>query len=207
MSDNVRRRFARIGARVALSGLLAGLGVAVASSPAAAAAAVACPSAVTWTDVIRFRHMNRYVGYETITQSVTPVFLVSDARFLDNGLDSPVAYTITSSVSQTFAVTASVGINIDVTSYLKTSVSTTIQYSRTTSIGVSITATVPAHSQVYADYGVDGYYVTYTIQKWWGETYNRQPPVPGANQCFLKGTYPQATNAPTNSEGWKLRAG
>jgi hypothetical protein len=207
MSDKLARRFARLGTRIALVGVLAGFGVAVTAAPASAAAAIACPSGVTWTVVMRYRSFQRFQALQTTTLTVTPVFLVSDARFLDNSLDSPAVYTITSSVSQTYTVSASVGVNINVTSYLQTSVSTSITASRTTSVGVSVATTVPAHSRVYADYGVDAYYVTYTVRKWWAETYDNGQPSAGVNECFNKGDYPQSTYAPTNSEGWKLRAG
>ena len=215
MSDTIERGvvrgraqwFRRMGTRVALIGLLAGFGVFVASTPASAAAAIACPGGVTWTRIFQYRNFKRFEAIQTTTQTVTPVFLISDARFLDNGLDAEAIYTVTSSVSNTFSVTASVGVNINVTSYLQSTVSASIQSSRTTSLGVSITTTVPPRSRVYADYGVDSYHVTYTIRRWWGETYDLSSPAAGRNQCFNKGDYPQATYAPTNIEGWRLRAG
>jgi len=200
-------RIARMSARVALVGLVAGFGVAVVAGPAAAASAIACPSGVTWKRVMRYRNFSRYQALQSTILAVTPVFLVSDARFLQNGLDSTIEYTITSSVSKTITVSASVGVEYNVIDDLKTSVSSSIEFSRTTQVGVTITTTVPAHTTVYADYGVDSYYVTYTVRKWWGETYDGDLPGAGVNECFNKGDYPQQTYAPTTSEGWKLRTG
>lgn len=201
------KRIARMSARVALVGLVAGFGVAVAAGPAAAATAIACPSGVTWERVMRYRNLSRYQALQSTILSVTPVFLVSDSRFLQNGLASTIDYTITSSVSRTFTVSASVGVEYNVLDDLKTSVSSSIEFSRTTQVGVTITTTVPAQTTVYADYGVDSYYVTYTVRKWWGETYDGDLPGAGVKECFNKGDYPQQTYAPTTSEGWKLRTG
>jgi hypothetical protein len=204
------KRIARMSARVALVGLVAGFAVAVAAGPAAAtaaAAAIACPSGVTWKLVMRYRAFSRYQALQSTILSVTPVFLVSDARFLQNGLDSTIDYTITSSVSKTITVSASTGVEYNPIDILKTSVSSSIEFSRTTQVGVTITTTVPARTTVYADYGVDSYYVTYTVRKWWGETHDGGLPSAGVNECFNKGDYPQQTYAPTTSEGWKLRTG
>lgn len=132
--------------------------------------------------------------------SSAPTFNASDSRAVTNGLDSPISATFTSQVSQTFSLSATVGSSVSLFKFLTASVSVSIQSSRTTSIGVSATATVPPHSRVQGDYGVDAFNVTYDMQayRWVG----------GLNACQISGSPIRVTsNAPTNIEGWRFTAG
>jgi hypothetical protein len=133
--------------------------------------------------------------------------MVSDGRLLDNGLDSPAQFQVTSSVSQTFSIAATVGVTANpdkVKNYFNLNVSTTITASRTTTIGVSVTTTVAPHSRVIAEYGVQGYFVTYAVSQYYVMKTGKEPPAPGS-PCQEWGYFPQSTNAPTNTEGWQLR--
>jgi hypothetical protein len=131
--------------------------------------------------------------------SATPQFLVSDGRVLDNGLDRPATFNVTSSISQTYRVAATVGVMSNPQNFLSGSVSVTIEASRTTQVGVSVTTEVPPHSRVIAEYGVEAYAVSYAIEAWQSLNMN--------GTCEEWGYYPQSTQAPTNIEGWRLRAG
>lgn len=195
----------RIGLVAGLAGLLAGLAVVLTPAAASAGAIVPCPSGISeWRKIFQYKSRTIWEGYRYTLHSSTPTFMVSDGRVLDNGTDNPISYQITSSVSQTFSVTQTVGIQTNPTSWLTASVSTQIVASRTTAIGVSITTTVPPRSRLIAEYGVEGYYVTYAMEAWRAENYTRQPPLTG-DRCEEWGYYPQSTYAPTLLEGWRLR--
>jgi hypothetical protein len=206
--SGARRWWARFGVLTTIAGVFSTLMVALVPGVANAGAIVPCPDTITEWKVVRNlgRAGRIFQGYRYTLHSITPVFLVSDGRLLDNQLDSPATYTVSSSVSQTFRISATVGVDAKAGDYLTTKVSTSIELSRTTQIGVQVSTVVPPRSRVIAEYGVEGYYVTYAIEAWqtavpWSET-----PGPG-RRCEEWGYYPQATNAPTKVEGWRLRAG
>ncbi|MET0236230.1 MAG: hypothetical protein ABW224_16410 [Kibdelosporangium sp.] len=210
-SPAARRRLARFGVLTAITSVFSALLVALVPSVANAESSgliVPCPDTISeWKKVRRVGKFGwRWEGYRYTTYSVTPIFMVSDSRVLDNQLDNPATYTVSSSVSQTFRISASVGVDAKVGEYLTAKVSTSIEASRTTQIGVQVSTVVPAHSRVVAEYGVEGYYVTYAIEAWQSTTNLVATPQPG-DRCEEWGYYPQATNAPTRAEGWRLRAG
>lgn len=185
----------RIKVLAPLIGLASIAALSITPGTASAGAIVPCPT--DYHHVQMPRPFEIYFLRYTILSS-TPVFRVSDGRVLDNGLPFPVEYTITSSVSQTVAVTVSVGSQVTLTEQLQLNVSTQIVASRTTQIGVTIQTTVPANSRMIAEYGVESYYVTFGTSMWrWR----------GGNTCEEWGWYPQATYAPTQLEGWRLRLG
>lgn len=194
----------RIGLVAGLASLLAGLAVVVAPA-AASAAVVPCPSGISeWRKIFQYKSRTIWEGYRYTLQSSTPTFMVSDGRVLDNGTANPITYQITSSMSQTFSVSQTVGIQTNPTSWLTASVSTQIVFSRTTAIGVSITTTVPPRSRLIAEYGVEGYLVKYYMEAWRSDNYTRKPPLTG-DRCEEVGYWPQSTYAPTLLEGWRLR--
>lgn len=199
-----RRWRTRLGAITSIAILFSGL---LTPSAAHAGNKVPCPADITeWIRLGIIGHTAYWTweGHRFTTQSVTPQFFVSDGRLLDNNTDQPVNYTISSSVSRTYQVTASVGVTANVASYLSSTVSANIQQSRTTSIGVSLTTTVPPHTRLIAEYGVEGYNVSYGIEAWHSAHMWNAPPAPG-DRCEEWGWYPQNTIAPTNIEGWRLR--
>jgi hypothetical protein len=200
-----RRWWARFGVLTTITGVLSTLLVALVPGVANAGAIVPCPDTITEWKTVRSAGRVGWVweGYRYTLYSVTPIFLVSDGRLLDNQLDSSATYTVSSSISQTFRISASVGVDAKVGDYLTTRVSSSIELSRTTQIGVQISTVVPARSRVIAEYGVEGYYVTYAIEAW---RHTGWDPAPG-KRCEEWGYYPQATSAPTKLEGWRLRAG
>lgn len=140
--------------------------------------------------------MPRHVkGYTLI--SAIPTFNVSDARSVDNGLDSPISATFKSEQSRTYTITTSAGTTASLMGFLTANVSATITQSRTTAIGVSSTVTVPARSRVLGEYGVDAYIVTYDVQSY-GTL--------DGKKCNDNGSPVRETrNAPTIIETWRFR--
>ncbi|MEV0232911.1 hypothetical protein [Nonomuraea sp. NPDC050786] len=200
-----RRWRTRLGAITSIAILFSGL---LTPGTAHAGNIVPCPADITewrrigWGGPLQVL----WEGYRFTTLSVTPQFLISDGRLLDNNTDRPVDYTISSSVSQTFTVSASTGVTANVGSYLTTSVSRNIVASRVTSIGVSLATTVPPYTRMIAEYGVEGYNVSYGIEAWRVKRRDDKTPTTG-DRCEEWGWYPQNTIAPTHLEGWRLRTG
>ena len=60
-----------------------------------------------------------YTGTQYVVNSVTPDFLVSEQRVVDNGTSSQIMATFTSSESKTFSLTLTVGLS-DVTYTINT---------------------------------------------------------------------------------------
>ncbi|WP_182882514.1 MULTISPECIES: hypothetical protein [unclassified Microbispora] len=60
------------------------------------------------------------------------------------------------------------------------------------------------HTRLIAEYGVEGYNVSYAIEAWRVRRTGSGTPSPG-DRCEEWGWYPQNTIAPTNLEGWRLR--
>lgn len=200
-----RRRFMVL---TLLASVLSTLTAAI--NPSVASASVPCPADIAeWKGAGSNHGIIQWTGLQYTLISATPQFMVSDGRLLDNGLDSPAQFQVTSSVSQTFSIAATVGVTANpdkVKNYFNLNVSTTITASRTTMIGVSVTTTVPPHSRVIAEYGVQGYLVTYAVSKYFAVKAGFEVPPPGY-PCEEQGYFPQSTIAPTNTEGWRLRAG
>lgn len=205
----IRRRWrARLGVVASIAVLLSGLFI---SSPAQASADVPCPyNLITeWRRIKTWLNggLSSWHAYRFTTLSATPRFLVSDGRWLVNNTDQPVTYTIASSVSQTFTVSATTGITANVGTYLTTSVSSNIVSSRTTALGVTLSTTVQPHTTLIAEYGVDGFDVSYLVDAWSTVYPGTNPPPPSVQWgCTEMGTFPQNTIAPTHMEGWRLRS-
>ncbi|MCA2230480.1 hypothetical protein [Nonomuraea aurantiaca] len=191
---------------MALASLLASLFVAVTPGVANAGNIVPCPADITeWRGIGPLRPGYRWEGYRYTLLSAAPYFLVSEGQLLDNGTDSTVPYTITTTRSTTFRITSAVGVQAGkAEDFLKTNVSTTIEASRTTSLGVSFTVQVPPRTRLIAEYGVEAYQVNYAIEAWRATAGPNNPPPTGA-RCEEWGYYPQSGTAPTYTEGWRLR--
>ncbi|GID26868.1 hypothetical protein [Paractinoplanes brasiliensis] len=167
--------------------------LAVAVTPGAALAATPCPPGTIRGIVGGYAYLYSLVG-------AVPAFNVSDSRSVTNNLDQPAQATFTSQVSKTFSISVTAGTSASLFGFLTTNLSSTIQRSRTTAIGVSTTAVVPPHGRVVGEYGVEAYLVTYDVQEYrW---------VGGLNACTPSGPLTRATaNAPTTTEGWRLSNG
>ncbi|GAA1034898.1 hypothetical protein GCM10009557_40950 [Virgisporangium ochraceum] len=195
-----------VGRRLGWLGLVAVLvanllTVALGGAPASAAG-VACPD-VQWTHV-GGRPPN-WRGHVYTLHAVTPTFNVSDARTVINGLDTPASATFTSQQSRTYELSVTAGFSASFFGFLTANVSATIVQSRTTSIGVSATATVPAHGRVDGQYGIEAYNITYTAHQY--RFIGSNLPPPGKKSCIDEGVKSGTTNAPTTVEGWRLIAG
>jgi hypothetical protein len=136
-------------------------------------------------------------------RDVRTTFLSSESRVVVNDLDSPATATFTSTVSQTFSLSASGGVSLTkLLPFLTLNVSASITSSTTTTIGVGASAPVPPHSSVVGEYGVLAYDVTYDVY-----LVNRR-----ADQiCYVSGGTVGSTvwtvTAPTNLQGWRVRPG
>ncbi|MGI5292937.1 hypothetical protein ACQEVF_57840 [Nonomuraea polychroma] len=199
-----RRWRARLGVVTSIAILLSGL-----LTPSAAHAGdwVPCPASITeWRRLGGSLGVTRWEGYRFTLFSATPQFLVSDGRQLDNNTDQPVEYTISSSVSSTFTVSVTVGVTANVGSFLTTNVSRNIVMQRQTSLGVTLSTTVPPRTRLIAEYGVEGYNVSYGVEAWRTTFVGDNPPPPDSGwSCEEWGYYPQNTVAPTHLETWRLR--
>ncbi|NUT52038.1 MAG: hypothetical protein HOV94_32800 [Saccharothrix sp.] len=235
-----KRQKGRPVALVALGVLLSGFFVAINPGVASAGAIVACPSGITEWKLLAGVYpkgsqapegsldtgaspdveatpagappwRNLWEGYRYTLVSAVPQFLVSDGRALDNGTDVPVNYSVTSSVSKTYKISATTGVSAQgVKDFLNFNVSTSIEASVTTQIGVNFSTVVPPHTRLIAEYGTDVYQVTYYIEAWrWRGpiAVAAPPPAPGTPGCEEWGYYPQSTLAPTRLETWRLRNG
>lgn len=207
------KRRIRLGMVVALAGLLSGLMVAIAPSPASAGAIVPCPAGATdWRVVERHGRtgITRWEGYRYTLVSAAPRFAVSDAHVLDNsGTDIEVNYTITAERTQTHQVSTTVGISVkheDVLEFLTTNVSLNVVSTVTTKFGVSFTVKIPPRTRLVAEYGVEVFDVSYYVEAWRSAylPYGSPPPQVGGH-CEEWGYYPQSTVAPTVYETWRLR--
>ncbi|MCE6996259.1 hypothetical protein LZG04_15850 [Saccharothrix sp. S26] len=229
-----KRQEGRPVALAAIGALLSGFFVVIAPGVASAGAIVACPSGITeWKLLAGVRPKgfqdpkgsldteaspsgappwrNLWEGYRYTLVSAVPQFLVSDGRALDNGTDAPVSYSVTSSVSKTYKISATTGVSAEkVKDFLNFNVSTSIESSVTTQIGVTFSTVVPPRTRLIAEYGTDVYQVTYYIEAWrWRGpvAVAAPPPAPGTAGCEEWGYYPQSTLAPTRLETWRLRNG
>jgi len=194
------KRRGRLTAWVLTASLASSLAAVVAPAAAQAGAIVPCPTDIQYWHVYSYDRLGRtYEGHRYRIVSATPRFLASDGRAVTNGLPHPVSATVTANQTQTFQVTTTVGAAAQLTEQLTINVSTAITQIRSTMIGVSTSFEVPAHSTVYADYGVHGYDVSYYVEKW----HRRN----NSANCEEWGYYPSTITAPTYIEGWQLRTG
>lgn len=191
----------RVRAAAAASMLVSAFAVAV--TPGIAHAATPCPPGTIRGVASGGTPDSKVIGgtaYHYTLIGTAPAFNVSDSRSVTNNLDAPAQATFTSQISKTFTISVTAGTSASLFGFLTANLSSTIQQSRTTAVGVSTTAVVPPHSRVIGEYGVEAYLVTYDVQK-----YNW---VGGLNACYPSGPLTRATaNAPTATEGWRLSNG
>jgi hypothetical protein len=184
-------------------GLVATVLTTVVGANAAYADGIACPNIAKADWTLFGGRPPRWEGYVYTLRSAGQTFNISDARSVDNMLDTPATATFTSQVSSTFSISVTAGASASLLGFLHASVSTTIVMSRTTSIGVSATVTVPAHGRVNGLYGVDAYVVVYDAHRY--RHFGSSAPNPGDRSCIDLGSVTaQTTNAPTYLEGWRL---
>ena len=155
-----------------------------------------CPQGVTWRSYLG----GLLIGYQYVVRSSTPTFFVSDARQVSNGLSTPITVTVSSQTSRTYTVTTTVGSSVDLLSVLHASVSVSIVSSRTTSIGVTVQATVQPFSSILAEYGMHGYHVVYDATRYFTSSDDLR-----RNVCLNSGTAVGLTTVgPTVTEGWRI---
>jgi len=207
MTKPNRRTGRRVRARVGVLGVIVGLVVSLATTvfgaTAASAAGIPCPNLARsdWT-LIGGRPPS-WRGHVYGLQSAAQVFNVSEARIVENTLDTPVVATFTSQQSRSYSLSVTQGRSVTLASFLTANVSVTIVQSWTTSIGVSATATVPPHSRVTGLYGIQAYDVIYSVHTY--RHVGSRPPDPGDRSCIDEGTtFGNNTNAPTYVEGWRI---
>jgi hypothetical protein len=193
---SIRRAIMVVGFAVAMTGATA------ATAPTAASADTAievvqipCPSWVPWQ--VGVWGMPEYVI------SANETFQTTESRIAVNDLDYSITVTFSSQETHTFTIAVTSGVSFsNLLGFLNANVSTTITSTTTTQIGVSTTATVPAHSSVIGDYGVNVYDVTFM-----GYVVMRR----SIGGCWVKkstmGHDEQYTPAPTYIQGWRLREG
>ncbi len=180
-------------------------GVGVVAVPGAAHAEnfgprIPCPTDpnIVWTKRIAQPHIVVYEGYIYAVSTATRIFSVSDGRVVDNTLDSPIEATFTSQQSRTYTITVTEGSTSQLVNDLQRTVSVSIVASRTTSIGINATVTVPAHTRVVGEYGLEAYDISYTAQRVWM--------LLSKTKCYHQGTAGANTIAPTVLEGWRFSA-
>jgi hypothetical protein len=186
-----------------VAGLFASLITMVLGPGAAHADGIACPNIARADWTLSGGRPPRWIGYAYTLRTVTPTFNVSDARTVSNQLDTPATATFTSQQSRTYSISVTAGTSASLWGFLTANVSTTIVQSRTTTLGVTATVTVPPHGQVNGLYGVDAYSITYDAHRYLH--IGSSAPKPGDRSCADEGmVYGQTTNAPTYLEGWRL---
>jgi hypothetical protein len=208
-----RRRLAAAAALFVLAPAVA----TVAAPPAASAQAFPAPGTgvncadytnigwilVSETPPFGFRHYVGYTNFQLV--SANPTFDVLEARFAENGQDEPQSATWTNTLSRTITTQVTIGVDVKVTEWLSTTVSATIIQTRTTSVGISVTATVPPHSRVLGEYGLSTYDVVFD-----GQRFNRSFATGNDSNSgiCLAGPFERGTaHAPTIVEGWRVRPG
>jgi hypothetical protein len=137
--------------------------VVIAVTPGAANATVPSPQCPTFIATRK-----TWLGIEIITSytliSATPRFFPSERRSVTNNLDTPISTKFTTSQSTTFTQTVTIGVNVKVKEFLELTVSSAVTLTRTTASGIEAAVTIPPHSTVTAEYGVDGFDTSY--QPW-----------------------------------------
>jgi hypothetical protein len=134
------------------------------------------------------------LGVQYTIISATPTFYASDGRAVDNLLSESVSATFTASQTRTTTITVTTGTSSQLTEKLQYTVSQSIVLSRSTAIGVSVTATVPPRTRMTGLYGIDGYDVVF----------DSQGIVRRNGRCQAFSPTRESTSAPTFVEGWRF---
>ncbi|MEN3615292.1 hypothetical protein AAH979_37920 [Plantactinospora sp. ZYX-F-223] len=183
----------------------AGLVVLVEAAPAAASPGLCIElGARDWEWVPSSPERPVWESYDYLSFNSTPTFNVSDTRIAVNNLDTPASVTFTSQQSQTFSVSVSASMKASLLKKLELTVGSNVQWSRTTAVGVSVTATVPPRSGIRGDYGVQAYDVTFEAQTWGRRTIQIGYPPSRIYTCEDLGVRTYHINAPTDLEGWRV---
>lgn len=189
-------------AALTLSGVVATTAL-VAVAPSPAQAAPPCLPTSDWVLLYANQDTWVYEAYEFHFLQANSTFNVSDTRIAWNTLDTPASTTFTSSQSRTFTLGVSGSMAIKLGPWLTVNLGGSVTTSWTTSIGVSITATVPPHSTVRGEYGVKAWNVWLAVT-----TYRMERPAfggpPGPIWCYSLGTHTPVINVPTVEEGWRI---
>ncbi|MFS8198234.1 hypothetical protein ACLVWQ_06060 [Streptomyces sp. CWNU-52B] len=202
MSSERRGRLVRGRRRIAVGAVLTALvSTLTVGTSSAQAADGPCPAGLQWS-VSDNGWFQEAWAVQYVVNSVTPDFLVSEQRVVNNGTSSPISATFTSSQSKTFTLTVSTGANVSFFNFLTANVSASITTSTTTTTGVSATAPVPAFGRVVGQYGVEAFHVAYTMNFY--HDYGNNPPGP---LCSLESSTQGTSVAPTTNTGWRVLPG
>lgn len=145
--------------------------------------------------------ISTYEYYIYTLTSSTPVFNIADTRISTNNLETPTSVTFTSQQSKTYSVSVTASMGASFFGFLSANVSVNVTQSRTTSVGVSTTATVPSHRTVRGDYGVHAYNVVTDVRVIQRQLYWNGPgPAEGCGDYYEHRT----DNVPTTLEGWQV---
>lgn len=193
---SIRRAVLVVGLAVAVTGVTATIAPTAASADTAIRVVqIPCPSWVP--SQVGAWGMPEYVI------SANETFQTTESRIAVNDLDYSITVTFSSQESHTFTIAVQSGVSFsNLFGFLNANISTTITSSTTTQIGVSTTATVPAHSSVIGDFGVNVYDVTFMGYV----VYRRSIGGCWVNESTM-GHDVQYTPAPTYIQGWRLREG
>ncbi|WP_146163921.1 hypothetical protein [Pseudosporangium ferrugineum] len=167
----------------------------------APAQAHSCPAGLQWS-LTSHEWFPEYYAVQYVVDSVTPDFLVSEQRAVVNNTNTQATASFTSSVSQTFSMSVTVGTSASLFGFLTANVSASISMSTTTMTGVSASAPVPPFSRVVGQYGVEAYRVTYTENTYHNIGYN-----PPNDSCTLYASRQGTSVAPTVFSGWRVLPG
>ena len=158
---------------------------------------------VPWTYVPEKSNSSHsvYEYYIYTLVSSTPTFNVADTRIATNNLNEPISVTFTSQQSATYTVSVTASMGASLFGFLSANVSVNVQRSHTTSVGVSTTASVPAHRTARGDYGVHAYTVVTDVRVIQRTLYWN-----GIGPPELCGDYyaRRNDNVPTALEGWQV---
>jgi hypothetical protein len=219
-ADRPRHRRARWQARIAVVSLLSTMLVAplMVGTSSSANAQSACPAGLRWQP-ISLGDWGGVIGWsapQTALVSSTPTFFVSEQRVADNTTSSDITATWSAGIQRTHTVTVTTTTGVQVgppggeesfLRFLNAQVSVAIVQSVTTSIGVSVTATVPPFSRRIGQYGVAGHNVTVDQIEWWSVPFTPQPPSGGEGSCSIFQSTRYNVSAPTAVEGWRIIPG
>jgi hypothetical protein len=153
-------------------------------------------------DLVNDEWVYEYFGFSLMSKQET--FDASDVRSVANDKDFPVSATFTSQKSATWTIKVNAIAQLKFTDFLSANVTTEFSYSKTTQVGVSVTAMVPAHAIVTARYGLVAYNITTMDEVVQVRRRNEVLPNGVDNARCWRGLSPVNRNIPTIDERWRV---
>ena len=211
MFDRTTRRRSRAWAGLlSLGALVVPLGVT--STAHADYLSPGCPAGVQWVDggPINFDGTGPDIwwGDQYTANSITPTFSVDQQEVVQNGTNTTIMGSFSSTIAKTFTLSATVQVGGSLFGFLTTNVSSSITMSTTATVGVSATAPVPPNSEVIGQYGDAGYNVNFTDTYWEsiGDP-TSDDPYYGQGLCGVFSSSTGSVSAPTTNVGWRVIPG